>query len=351
MRIFKSAELSPVCAWLGLGVIMLLVQILLGGVTRLTGSGLSITEWQPLIGALPPLDHGEWQQSFSRYQQIAQFKKLNYRFTLADYQGLFFWEWLHREWARLMGLAFSIPFMVFMWQKRFSKRLSWQLTGLFVLSAIQGFAGWLMVKSGLNETDVTVSHIRLAVHFMLALGLLVYLYGIFLSLNQVAKPFYTSKAFQRISRLIITVLALQLVYGAFMAGTHAVLFAPTWPAINDDFFVFSPGITGNIFYRMTYDPFLIQFMHRLLAYLLSCLFLSLFLLSRRSASGKHFQALTAFPLVLLIIQVLLGIGCLLHAVSPYYSWLAAIHQLNGILLLLSMVRVVCRSSSRLVPDA
>jgi len=325
---------------------MVLVQILLGGITRLTGSGLSITEWKPLMGVFPPLSHAEWAHNFEQYQQIAQFKKLNSYFTLADYQGLYFWEWLHREWARLMGLVFIIPFIVFLWQGKFNRSLGWQLAGLFLLGAVQGLAGWIMVQSGLNDADVAVSHLRLAVHFCLALLLLVYLFWMFLTLRVGKKPGYASGPFRLLTRLIILLLGLQLIYGAFMAGTHAALYAPTWPDINGAFLVSSPGITGNFLYRITYDPFLIQFIHRLLAYLLSGLFLIFFLYTWRLPAHSPLIRSGSYPLLLLIVQVSLGIGCLFNSGAPLFIWLAILHQLNGILLLLSICSVFYRSRSR-----
>ena len=326
---------------------MVLVQILLGGITRLTGSGLSITEWKPLMGAFPPLNHTEWTHSFEQYQQIAQFKKINSQFTLADYQGLYFWEWLHREWARLMGLIFIVPFFIFLWQGKFNGSLGWQLAGLFLLGAVQGLAGWIMVQSGLNDTDVAVSHIRLAIHFCLALLLLVYLFWMFLKLRADKKPGYATGLFQLLTRLIILLLGLQVIYGAFMAGTHAALYAPTWPDINGAFFISSPGIAGNFLHRITYDPFLIQFIHRLLAYLLSGLFFVFFLYIRRLPAHSPLIRSGNYPLLLFIIQVSLGIACLLNSGTPLFIWLAVIHQLNGILLLLSMGNIFYQSRSRL----
>lgn len=162
-------------AWLATGVAMLMVQVLLGGVTRLTGSGLSITEWQPLLGALPPMNEQAWIRSFEKYQHIAQFKKLNSHFTLADYQAIFFLEWLHREWARLVGLLFIVPFSFFLIKKKITGKSIGPLIILFLLGALQGEIGWIMVQSGLNDTEVSVSHIRLAIHFICALFLLSYL--------------------------------------------------------------------------------------------------------------------------------------------------------------------------------
>ncbi|MFB9843874.1 COX15/CtaA family protein [Mucilaginibacter ginsenosidivorans] len=340
----KTSEASgrQIRLWLGAGILMVLVQILLGGITRLTGSGLSITEWKPLLGALPPLNHADWSHSFAQYQQIAQFKKLNSHFTLADYKGLFFWEWLHREWARVMGLVFIIPFMVFLLQRKFDRHLKWQLTGLFVLGAVQGLAGWLMVQSGLNDTDVAVSHIRLAVHFCLALFLLVYLFWMYLRLQADNEPVYVSRPFRLLTVLTCLVLCLQLIFGAFMAGTHAVLYAPTWPDINGTFFIPSSGITGGFLLRIIYDPLLIQFIHRLLAYLLCVLFLSFFLYARLLPARSELSGPALYPLLLLIIQVSLGIACLFHAGRPNYIWFAVLHQFNGILLLLSVTAIYRR---------
>ncbi len=264
----KRSSQRQIKAWLAAGIIMVMVQILLGGITRLTGSGLSITEWKPLMGAFPPLSNSDWQHSFEQYRHIAQFKKLNNQFNLADYQRLFYWEWAHREWARLMGFVFIVPFIIFLWQKKITPKLKWQLAGVFLLGAVQGAAGWVMVKSGLNDTDVSVSHIRLAVHFCLALVLLVYLFWLFLTLRQKSEVVLPSKRIWVLSLFIIVLLGIQLVYGAFMAGAHAALYAPTLPDINGTFLPMSPAIRGGFLHKICYDPLLIQFIHRLLAYCL-----------------------------------------------------------------------------------
>src|SRR5690606_5203799 len=165
----------PVAIWLLVGVGMIIIQVLLGGITRLTGSGLSITEWKPIMGALPPMNEGDWKIAFEKYQQIAQFKYLNFHYTLEDFKFIFFWEWFHRLWARLLGVVFIIPFVIFLVQKRFKKEMIRPMIILFLLGALQGLVGWIMVQSGLNDSELLyVSHYRLAIHFILALGLLVY---------------------------------------------------------------------------------------------------------------------------------------------------------------------------------
>ncbi|WP_305833183.1 COX15/CtaA family protein, partial [Klebsiella pneumoniae] len=147
---------------------------LLGGITRLTGSGLSITEWKPIMGALPPLNKTEWQQAFEQYQKIAQFKYINSHFTLGDFKFIFFWEWFHRLWARLISVVFLIPFIYFLIKKYFQQWMIKPLIILFVMGGLQGAIGWIMVKSGLNDENVYVNHIRLAIHFVAAMVLICY---------------------------------------------------------------------------------------------------------------------------------------------------------------------------------
>jgi cytochrome c oxidase assembly protein subunit 15 len=172
----------PVAIWLLAGVIMIIVQVLLGGITRLTGSGLSITEWNPLLGAMPPVNQHDWQAAFSGYQKIAQFKKLNSNFSLADFKFIFFWEWFHRLWARLLGVVFMVPFIIFIVQRRFKKEMVQPLFILFLLGGLQGLIGWLMVKTGLNDQNLYVTHFSLAIHFISAMVLLVYTFWFALKL-------------------------------------------------------------------------------------------------------------------------------------------------------------------------
>lgn len=165
----------PIAIWLLIGVAMLMIQVLLGGITRLTGSGLSITEWKPIMGAIPPLNDHDWNLAFEKYKQIAQFKYLNSNFTLADFKSIFFWEWFHRFWARLIAVTFLIPFIIFIFQKRFKKEMIKPMIILFLLGALQGLVGWIMVQSGLEDSElVYVSHYKLAIHFILALVLIAY---------------------------------------------------------------------------------------------------------------------------------------------------------------------------------
>jgi len=165
-----------------IGVGMLIVQILLGGITRLSGSGLSITEWNVITGALPPLNEQQWVTEFDKYKQTPQFHLLNFDFTLSDFKFIFFWEWLHRFWARLIGLVFAIPFIIFIIQGRFKQNMIRPMVILFLLGALQGAVGWIMVASGLTGDAVYVRPTRLALHFVFALGLLCYTFWFALQL-------------------------------------------------------------------------------------------------------------------------------------------------------------------------
>jgi len=257
---FSKTSARPVAAWLLIGIAMLIIQVLLGGITRLTGSGLSITEWKPIMGTLPPVNDQQWNDAFDKYKQIAQYKYLNSSFTLSDFKSIFFWEWFHRLWARLIGVAFLIPFIIFLVQKRFKPGMVRPMIILFLLGALQGLVGWIMVMSGLNEENVYVSHYRLAIHFIFALGLICYTLWFALELLIPGDQLVTNSSARKFTIWLISILTLQLIYGAFMAGLKAATYAPTWPDINGKFFshgglpssgilkIFFKPITGPFFY-------------------------------------------------------------------------------------------------------
>src|SRR3954469_1991660 len=255
-----------IARWLLIGVGMLIVQVLLGGITRLTGSGLSITEWNPIMGAVPPLNETQWQQAFKGYQQIAQFKYLNNNFTLSDFKFIFFWEWFHRLWARLMGIVFLIPFIYFLVKGYFKKWMIVPLIMLFVLGGMQGLIGWIMVSTGLNDQNLYVTHFSLAIHFVAAMILIGYTLIFALSLLVPKEQRIKNSSLKIFAYIILLVLTIQIIYGAFMAGLKAANTAPTWPSINGSF---APSniFSGNFFEYALHNPIAIQFIHRTLAYI------------------------------------------------------------------------------------
>jgi cytochrome c oxidase assembly protein subunit 15 len=326
-----------VIAWLGIGVGMLMVQILLGGITRLTGSGLSITEWAPLMGALPPLNAHAWQQSFEKYQQVAQFKKLNSGFTLADYQSIFFWEWLHREWARLMGLVFLVPFVVFVLQKRIGRDMIKPLAVLFLLGGLQAAIGWIMVQTGLNDTDTAVNPVALAVHFICALCLLSWLVWMLLQLAVSTHQVVHRPVLRGVNIGLLVLLFFQLIYGALMAGSHAALYAATWPDINGAFIpdgLFTAGNRARQFYN---NPLVIQVVHRSLAYLIGLGTLLWFYLAGKSVNRGWLKKFSRVPVLLVFMQIMLGVLAVVN--SPFVGAIgfSVAHQFTGMLLLVSLL--------------
>ena len=326
-----------VIAWLGIGVGMLMVQILLGGITRLTGSGLSITEWDPLMGALPPLNGHAWQQSFAHYRQIAQFKKLNSQFTMGDYQAIFFWEWLHREWARLMGLVFLVPFAFFVLQKRIGRDMVKPLAVLFLLGGFQGAIGWIMVQSGLNDTDTAVNPVALAVHFICALCLLSWLVWMLLQLAIPTHQVVHRPVLRSLNTWLLVLLFFQLTYGALMAGSHAALSAPTWPDINGAFVpdgLFDGGHWGRALYT---NPLVIQLVHRTLAYLVGIVTLLWFYLASKSVRWGWLYKFSKVPPALVLVQIVLGVLALVNSINGGRIGFSVAHQFVGMLLLVSFI--------------
>jgi cytochrome c oxidase assembly protein subunit 15 len=325
---------KAIIIWLYTGVAMLVIQVVLGGITRLTGSGLSITEWKPILGILPPLTETAWQQSFHKYQQIAQFKQVNNSFSLGDYKAIFFWEWFHREWARLMGLVFIVPFLIFLVKKQFGKKMIWPLAGLFILGGLQGAIGWIMVESGLNDTDTRVSHIRLAIHFMAALFLLSYLFWFSLKVSIKRKWCTKAQGVRKVNLIILILLTIQLIYGAFMAGSHAALYASSWPDMNGSYF--PAGLSFSL-QALCYDSITIQFIHRWLAYIITIIVTVWFFMAGKLSPRCPLRKVRWLPLLLVFSQVVLGVLALLNSVFSSAIYFSAIHQFVGILLLLSLL--------------
>lgn len=346
----NKKSVKSIGLWLVVGIIMIMVQIILGGVTRLTGSGLSITEWKPLLGAIPPLNETDWELAFQKYQEIAQFKHLNSHFSLSDFKFIYFWEWFHRLWGRLLGIVFLIPFVIFWVKGYFTKNMIWPLVILFILGGLQGLIGWIMVQSGLNNEDLYVSHIRLSIHFIAALVLLVYTFWFALRLLVPDSKIDTSRHLRNFAIIITGILITQLIYGAFMAGLKAGVFAPTWPDINGK--AVPPGLSTvngkevSLLVAFINNPIAVHFIHRNLAYLLTILIFVWTFKAWKEKSDTLFNTLKLLPAILVLVQVFLGILSTLTSVKAVpqgwgvFEWNAQLHQITGILLLLSLTFVI-----------
>lgn len=336
----------PVAIWLLVGVSMIIIQIILGGITRLTGSGLSITEWNVVTGTLPPLNETQWLAEFNKYQETPQYQLLNTGFTLRDFKFIFFWEWFHRLWARLIGVVFLIPFVIFIIQRRFRSDMVKPMIILFLLGALQGAVGWIMVASGLTGDAIYVKPTRLALHFVFALALLGYTYWFALKLLAGPQQFVTDRPVRKLSLWIMAVLVLQLIYGALMAGNKAALSAPTWPSINGHFI--PPGMmdADEGLLNLLDNRITIHFIHRSLAYLLVILVAWLSFRLYRSASSPWIRKARIWPLVLVILQFLLGIFTVLTSLQilpnrwGLFEWMAQLHQVLAMLLFLSILTII-----------
>ena len=353
----RDGRLSrPVAIWVYTGVIMLLIQVILGGITRLTGSGLSITEWNVATGIVPPLNTAQWQDAFDKYRQTPQFRFLNSGFSLSDFKFIFFWEWFHRFWARMVGVVFLVGFAGLLWKRKIRSEMIRPLIILFLLGALQGAVGWIMVVSGFRGDATYVEPTRLALHFVFALGLIVYTFWLALQLSVPDSARLTASGpapAQRIAALrrwtiaILVVLFFQLSYGALMAGHKAANVAPTWPTINGSWI--PPGMFAgqSLPEALAGNRITVQFIHRGLAYgLLLMVLIWTGKAARLTGTPASFRPFRWLPLLLVGAQILLGISSLLtspwirpqHWVS--FDWLAQFHQVTGLLFLLTMIRML-----------
>lgn len=331
---------KPVAIWLLIGVAMIMIQVLLGGITRLTESGLSITEWNPLTGVLPPLNIEQWQAEFDKYKHTDQFRFIHADFSLNDFKHIFFWEWFHRLWARLLGVVFLIGFIYFLVRKKFKKEMIIPMVILFLLGAMQGLVGWIMVKSGLVPEKLFVGHIQLATHFIAALVLLCYTFWFALSLLIPKEDFVFHPQLKSISIIILVVLFIQLIYGAFMSGLKAATVAPTWPDINGSFFpdmnALSPWWKNLIDNKIA-----VQFIHRNIAYLIAILVFVWYIKARSIKMNNLLNKTKWLPLFFILLQVTLGI--LTVITSPYGNnliYFGIAHQFTAMLFLLTMMWMV-----------
>lgn len=332
---------KSVATWIYIGVTMLVIQVILGGITRLTGSGLSITEWKVVEGFLPPLNDQEWLAAFAKYQQTPQYQLLNADFTIHNYKFIYFWEWFHREWARLISIVFIVGFIYLLIKKYLKPVMIKPLLILFLLGALQGAIGWIMVKSGLTDDMVYVKPLKLALHFVFALVLICYAWWFALQLSVPKKQIVRNSTLHKSTWLILAVLFFQLIYGALMAGNKAANAAATWPTINGSWLpkhLFTPAV------NMVEDKITVHFIHRGLAYLLVIITLAWTIMAARVISlSTAFQKTKWIPALLILLQALLGI--LAVVTSPFiipnhwvmFDWLAQFHQITGMLYVLTMV--------------
>jgi cytochrome c oxidase assembly protein subunit 15 len=313
-----------IAMWLLAGCVMLFVMVVIGGLTRLTQSGLSITEWRPMTGIVPPLSADEWQREFALYQQTPEFQQLNAGMTLEEFKGIFWWEFAHRLWGRLVGVVFAAGFVIFLLRRQIRRPLIPYLAATPILVGLQGALGWFMVKSGLSmRTDV--SQYRLAAHFLVAIAIYSYALWIALSLLRPPAPANSAaKALRPHLLAIAGVLVVTLTFGAFVAGLNGGLVYNSFPLMGG---ALIPGDAFQTAGSAFEDAVTAQFIHRWLAMTVVALVLTLWLRRRglSPAAARPIDGLAAMALL----QAGLGIATLLlHVPIP----LAAAHQAGAIVL-------------------
>jgi cytochrome c oxidase assembly protein subunit 15 len=333
-----------VAAWLLVCATLVFAIIVVGGVTRLTRSGLSIVEWQPLAGTLPPLNEGEWHTLFEKYQRTPEFKQVNFDMDLAGFKGIFWWEYVHRLLGRLIGLVFLLPFLWFLLRRRLEPRLAWQLGGVFVLGALQGALGWYMVASGLVD-DPRVSHFRLTAHLGVALA--IFAAELWLALRLLSSNAPPSGRLGGPALALAALVFLMALSGGFVAGLRAGSAYNTFPLMNG--YLVPPEILmlepwwKNFLYNLA----TVQFVHRTIAWLLILLVPWLWWRAQREPLDAEARLACNLLLAALVVQVALGIVTLLLKVplGP-----AAAHQ-GGAVVLFGAALWVAEALRRAPADA
>lgn len=326
-------------AWLILGLVMIFFQIILGGITRLTGSGLSITKWEIVMGTIPPFGQDQWEHAFDLYKTTPQYKKINYGMTLSAFKFIYFWEFIHRFWGRLMGIVFLIPFLFFLIKGRFSKSLFKDLIIVFILASIVASFGWIMVASGLIDRP-WVNAYKLTLHLSLAVLCFSYLLWTTFKVVQPVKKVFHNSLLKRLGIVLTVAVFLQIILGGIMAGIKAGPFYPTWPDLNGEYV---PDIILNenewivenfVNYELSsFLPALIQTLHRSVAYVLIiivlCFLYNIFFLEKT----KEFTIGFFLLITLLVAQVFLGIFTVINSIGMIPLELGVLHQACAILLL------------------
>ena len=335
-----NASRRPIVIWLLTGCVLVAVMVVVGGITRLTHSGLSMVEWSLIMGAVPPLNEEQWIEAFEKYKQFPEYQVMHYYFTLEDFKSIFMWEYVHRLLGRLIGLVFLIPFAFFWMKGNVPKSLMPKLIVIFIWGGFQGFLGWYMVKSGLVNNP-NVSHYRLAIHLVTAFGLCAYIFWVARSWMTTDRKFsFSLKNWPE--WLMIDLILLQIIYGAFVAGLKAGFIHTTWPKMDNDWMApsISTAIGESGLMALIEDPVTVQFVHRWLAFLVLG-FVLVIVFRVKSMSGTAVPKARNMLLIVLGVQIVLGIITLIMAVPLTF---AVLHQLVALLLLMAGVNYLFERS-------
>jgi len=321
-----------VIRWMYLGIAMVLAMVVIGGITRLTHSGLSMVHWS-FTGSLPPLTEEAWQLEFQKYQQSPEFQEVHSHFQLAEFKSIFWWEYIHRMFGRLIGLVFLVPFAVFLFKKQIPRSFYGRFAIILGLGAFQALLGWFMVKSGLVDVP-RVSHYRLAAHLSTAFLACAYIYWVLLEYSYLGSGKAFSQALRKPALILIGLIGVQIVFGAFVAGLRAGFVHNTWPLMDGEFMAEAALSLDPAWLNFIEGKSGVQFVHRTLALLILAFGGQLAFKFRQT---PLFQKVMLPVVVVLTAQVVLGIVALLAHVP---IWLGVLHQVVALILLLSVVRML-----------
>ncbi len=333
MEIKKTNHHQLVSVWLLSMIILVFLMIVVGGLTRLTDSGLSITEWELFKGILPPLSKETWALYFNLYKEIPQFKYLNPSMTIEEFKVIFYWEYFHRLLGRIIGLMFLIPLIYISFKKIVEKKVLNIFYLIFFLILFQGLLGWYMVESGLTE-NTTVSHYRLSLHLFFAFIIISLLYWNYLNFKfLVNKSFFNLKNI--LTKLLFLLILFQIIIGAFVSGLDAGMIYQTWPKMNHSYFPDDINIFEFNLFNFFDNQSFVQFLHRSVAYLIigfAILIGIKMLINKQEEYYKNYFIV----FFILLIQVLLGIFTLISGLNLY---LASLHQITSVILVFSVLKL------------
>ena len=320
---------KSVIIWLLTGCALIFLMVIIGGITRLTNSGLSMVDWKLIMGMAPPLSEQDWMNTFNKYKQFPEYQQVNYMFTLEEFKAIFFWEYLHRLIGRIIGMVFIIPFVYFLIKKKITGKLINQCLILLGLGAFQGFLGWWMVKSGLVDNP-DVSHYRLAIHLMAAF--LTFAYTLWVALGLIYEHIEVPNipAMRKWITVLLGFTLLQIIYGAFVAGLNAGFFYNTWPKMGEEWVASSVTAMEPWWINFVNGIGGVQFVHRYLAYVVVGLVFFLLFKSSKYALNKIQSQGLILLIGMVVVQFLLGIFTLIYGVPV---WLGVVHQIGAFLLL------------------
>jgi cytochrome c oxidase assembly protein subunit 15 len=334
---------KSVIYWLLSGCVLLFIMVTVGGITRLTNSGLSMTDWHLVTDTFPPLSEEKWQAAFDEYKKFPEYQKINIHndFQLDDYKFIYFWEWFHRFIGRIIGIVFIVPFVYFLIKKKLDQETIKKCVVLLFMGAFQGFLGWFMVKSGLIDNP-DVSHYRLALH--LTFAFITFAYTLWVALDLI----YPDKklpvvALRKYTRIALVLLIIQIIYGGFVAGLNAGLIHNHWPLMSDGQFFHESIILekDSWLMRFTEGKSGVQFIHRTFAYVVVAMIVFVYLKSKKfTLSTQQKNGLKTLVLIVYL-QFLLGVLTVLYAVP---LWLGLAHQIMAFILLATMTYTLHRLS-------